>query len=137
MASVTIFQRIEGQWVEGPPAFSLTGNLNRLVFISLFSDRRAEAEEMPNPLERRGWWADTYRKRPLGSRLWMLDRAKWGQETLIQAQEFAEEALQWLVDEGAAQAVRVEAERQNDLLALRVEITRPDGQTETLKALWG
>jgi len=69
--------------------------------------------------------------------LWLLNRAKWEQETLNQAQEYAAEALQWLVDEGAAKAVSVEAERQHDLLAMRVDITRPDGQTETLKALWG
>jgi len=64
----------------------------------------------------------------IGSRLWLLSREKQVQEVLNRAREYAAEALQWLIDDGIAQDVEIEASFDRPgLLALLVTITRPPG----------
>lgn len=98
--------------------------LRTAVIVSLFSDRRAEADdEIPDGSDdRRGWWFGT-----IGSRLWLLARAKEMPDTLARARAYAIEALQWLIDDGVATAVEVTAEwAQRGVLALHVAITLAD-----------
>lgn len=98
--------------------------LRTAVIISLFTDRRAEADdEIPDGSDdRRGWWAGSS-----GSRLWLLARAKEMPDTLARARTYAIEALQWLVDDGVATAVEVTAEWvRRGVLGLRVSINLAD-----------
>lgn len=99
--------------------------LRTAVIISLFTDRRVEADdEIPDGSDdRRGWWADP----TLGSRLWLLARAKETPDTLARARTYAAESLQWLIDDGMATAIDVLAEwPRRGMLALRVTITIAD-----------
>lgn len=108
------------------------GGLETAVIISLFSDRQASAnDEIPDGSgDLRGWWGDL----PLdadatpdliGSRLWLLTRAKATEANRRLAQLYCQEALQWLLDGGIAQAVTVTtAWRGIDRLDIRVVITR-------------
>lgn len=68
------------------------------VIISLYTDRRAlDSDEIPGgDTDRRGWWGDSFRPRPIGSRLWLLSREKTLQSVLDRAAEYALEALLWL-----------------------------------------
>lgn len=103
--------------------------LQTAVILSLFTDRRAlDEDRLPDgSSDRRGYWADAYRDRPHGSRLWLLHREKEQDEVLRRAQEYAEEALAWLVEDGVAEAVEVEAwHMRRDTLGLRVVIRRGD-----------
>lgn len=116
-----------------PPAIDLAlsgydltteDGLRTAVIISLFTDRRAEADdEIPDGSDdRRGWWAGS-----LGSRLWLLARAKEMPDTLARARAYAIEALQWLIDDDVATAVDVTAEwARRGVLGLRVVITLAD-----------
>ncbi len=116
--------------------------LETSVIISLFSDRRAEIDDIlpdPNNMNRRGWWGDLVspvtENDKIGSRLWLLNREKTLESVLIRAKEYAEESLQWMLDDGAAVKIVVEAERQgtvgNDRLALKAQIHRNDGNIES------
>lgn len=117
-----------------PPAIDLAvdgydlateDGLRTAVIVSLFTDRRAEPDdEIPDGSgDRRGWWADP----TLGSRLWLLARAKETPDTLARARAYAIEALQWLVDDGVATAVDVTAEwARRGVLGLRIAITLAD-----------
>lgn len=105
--------------------------LVRAVLISLFTWRRAKQDDsLPGNL-RMGWWGDSFASVPndrIGSRLWLLSRAKLLPETVALAKEYAEEALQWLVDDGVAARVEVQAERQGlQTLALGCRIYKSDG----------
>ncbi|WP_445157414.1 phage GP46 family protein [Halomonas sp. E14] len=103
--------------------------LTTAVILSLFTDRRAlPADRLPDGTgDRRGWWADAYLDRPMGSRLWLLHREKEQEAVLRRAHEYAEEALAWLVEDGVAEAVEVEAwHMRRDTLGLRVVIRRGD-----------
>ena len=100
--------------------------LVRAVFISLFTWRRAQPDDDLPGTERMGWWGDSFAPVEgdrIGSRLWLLARAKLLPDTPAKAKEYAEEALQWLLDDGVAAKVDVQAERQGlETLAMRVVI---------------
>lgn len=100
------------------------------VTISLFTDRRAlDSDTLPDGSDdRRGWWGDSYRDRPIGSRLWLLSREKAMPDTLERARGYAEEALEWLKTAGRVSTVNVRAEQLHQgWLYLYIALTLPDG----------
>lgn len=109
--------------------------LETAVLLSLFTDRRAnDDDQLPDAgtqaeREPRGWWGDTYADTPgdrIGSRLWLLAREKQIDSVLQRAQQYAAEALQWLVDDGVAREVGVTAEIVKEgVLGLAIQIVRP------------
>lgn len=122
----------------------LDEGLETNVFISLFTDARAdEGDILPDPdqtVNRRGWWADSTADNPddkIGSKLWLLDRAKTVDEILPQAQKYAREALQWMIDEKIAIKIDVVAEKRgtvtNPVLALTVKIFKKDNNKEVFE----
>lgn len=102
--------------------------LSRAVIISLFSWGRARPDDELPGTARMGWWGDSYAPNAgdrIGSRLWLLARAKITVRTPMLAKEYAEEALAWLVTDGVASQVLVEAERQGlSQIAIRCQIVR-------------
>lgn len=112
--------------------------LEQLVWISLFSDRRAGTDdELPDrggdPVYRGGWWADTYTGDAFGSKLWLLARSPVNATTLLKVRQYAEEALAWMVDAGIAARVDVAAERQDlGRVALKVVVSKTDGGQEAV-----
>lgn len=125
MQKLTLF--IDGVAAIAP---DVTEDLPRAVLISLFSWRRAELDDDLPGSNKYGWWGDTYPVESndrIGSRLWLLNRAKLTTETVLRAKQYAEQSLQWLVDDGVAASVTVIAERQGlSMLALAVLIVRGD-----------
>lgn len=106
--------------------------LRTAVIISLFTDRRVETDELsPEDKSRRGWFGDLYADPVgdlIGSRLWLLKRAKASDETRNLAEDYAQEALQWLIDDGVADSIDVSAAfDKNKALALTCIITKPNG----------
>jgi phage gp46-like protein len=101
------------------------------VIISLFSDARAaDDDELPNPGgDRRGWWADTYAPIPgdvTGSKLWLLARSKNTPDVLAKAQQYARDALAWLVEDGIASGIAAVASfPQLGWFSISVTINRP------------
>lgn len=105
--------------------------LETAVVLSLFTDRRAASDDpVPDGADRRGWWADGVTGEAgdrIGSRLWLLWREKQMPSVLVRARQYAEEALAWLVTDGVARRIEVQASiPQRDVLRLDVAIDRPD-----------
>lgn len=108
--------------------------LETAVIISLFTDRRASAEQIPVELPQddlRGYWGDVSNATPsdqTGSLLWLLAREKQLPQILGRAQQYCREALAWLVEDLVATRVEVTAEfvAQGWMLLL-VDIFRPTG----------
>jgi len=122
--------------------------LNTAVIMSLFTDRRASDDDvLPSSSDdKRGSWMDSFpdvEGDKIGSRLWLLDRAKLTQDTVDKVKYYCEEALAWLVQDGIAKAVNVVTEvvRKHPLgiIAATIDIVRPDGNIERYKFadLWG
>lgn len=106
--------------------------LVRAVVISLFTWRRANPDDDLPGDQRMGWWGDSFAVElndKIGSRLWLLSRAKITNDTVARAQEYAEEALQWLIADGVAARVEVEAQRIDTFtLGLAVRVYKTDGR---------
>lgn len=104
--------------------------LERAVIISLFTWRRADPDDKLPGSSKYGWWGDTYaavKGDRIGSKLWLLMRSKLTNEVLAQAKEYAEESLQWLIEDRVATSVTVEVARGGlDQLNLKVIIAKPD-----------
>ena len=116
--------------------------LETAVLISLFTRQRAREDDvLPDSRSgnREGWWADAYSEiedNNIGSRLWFLSREKLTTNTLNRAKTYSAEALQWLIDDGIADAVDVETERQGSMLAIGVSITKPGNPASKWQAVW-
>jgi phage gp46-like protein len=83
--------------------------LQTAVVLSLFLDARARPDDGAEG-HRRGWVGDAFTPEDrVGSRLWLLKREKHTEETRRRAEDYANEALAWLVDAGLATSVSVTA----------------------------
>ncbi len=106
--------------------------LRSAIVLSLFTDRRARDDDaLPQEgADRRGWWADALgdENDQIGSRLWLLGREKMTPETVAKAQEYAEEALTWLIRDGVIRSLSVEVEIIGpSALGLAITVGRGDG----------
>lgn len=103
------------------------------VLVSLFTDRRANADDViPNGTgDRRGCWTDAWPEVAgdlIGSRLWLLSREKQLPDVLQRAQTYAEEALAWLVEDGIAKSVSAPSEWvKPGVLGMLIDIRLMDG----------
>lgn len=129
-----------GDWAREPSGhLALGDDLETAVWMSLFTDRRATDDDVltDGTDDRRGCWTDTYTEKPIGSRLWLLDRAKRLPETLRLAEGYAREALAWLVEDGVAARVDVTAEWAGPtFMAIRPVIIHRDGRRADLRFDW-
>ena len=128
------------------------GGLRTSVLLSLFTDARAAADDVlptdaPGPVpgrpDRRGWWGDPPDATDgsgdrYGSRLWLLERAPRTEQIRVLAEDYAREALQWLLDRNIAARIDVAADWRThegpgfDHLVMVVEITRRNGAQVSL-----
>lgn len=121
--------------------------LDTAVILSLFTDRRAEADDIipGGSGDKRGAWIDSFADDAddkFGSRLWLLESAKLIQDTVNRVREYCAEALAWMVKDGVAKAVNVTTQivRHHPLgiIAAQIDIEKPDGSTSRYKfeKLW-
>lgn len=105
------------------------------MLLSLFCDAPArEGDEIPDGTDnRRGWWGDEFGEVPndhLGSRLWLLARALKVPHTLKRAEDYAREALAWMLEDRVAERLDVvatflDANEHEAGYALAVTVYRP------------
>jgi phage gp46-like protein len=135
-----------GDWLLDPPGLAADRDLESAVILSLFTDASAREDDVIPDLsdDRRGWWGnwEAPEALELGSRLWLLAREKSTEETRRRAEEYAAEALQWLLEDGVAARVDVEADYLElgpvppSTLALLVRIVRDDGSVYERHYAW-
>lgn len=144
----TVWRGFAGDLVVAGPSLLNDDGLQTAVVHSLFTDRLADVDDvLPSAsASRRGWWGDAFAEREgdlLGSRLWLLQREKQTTQVLRRAEEHALEALQWLLDDGIARAVDVQAlllqgDAGQGVLGLSVAVTRSTRPVERYRfeAFW-
>jgi phage gp46-like protein len=89
-------------------------DLTQLIFISLFTDRFVEKDELlaSDTGDQAGWWADAYSGvEKIGSKLHLLRRKLPTAANIQQAKIHCFEALQWMLDDGLLAKVEVEIKR--------------------------
>ncbi len=135
----TVWLGTHGDW-QMAGADLLQGNdLYTNVVNSLFSDRLAEASDvLPDTSgDRRGWWGDEGEEYPLGSRLWLLSRSKLTQKVANAAIDYANEALQWMLNDDVVAAINITtAITLPNMLGMQVALSQENGTTHTFKFAW-
>jgi phage gp46-like protein len=124
--------------------FESDEGLETAVAIALFSDRRVTDEELPLGQEsKRGWWGDMYSevdRDQIGSKLWTLAREKRTLETLRKTEDYAKEALKWMLEDGIAASIKAvatfEGEQTSGRWRLDIEILRPSGREFKYSVVW-
>jgi phage gp46-like protein len=116
-------------------------SLRTCVLISLLTEARANAEDLPAGQSLGGWWGDSYPDVPgykLGGRVWVLARGRATPETLILIEQAARAALQWMIDDGIAESVQVTTTRVGlDRFTARVLIQRQGALAPEWIDVWG
>ncbi|CAP57509.1 phage GP46 family protein [Gluconacetobacter diazotrophicus] len=147
-----------GDWSIVGGDLALGDDLTSAVMISIFTDRVAPAQPDTTDVavgitapsgptgsaqdDRRGWWGDAFADVPIGSRLWELARAVKAGATAIPAEVKAvlAEALQWMVDDGVASSVVVDAwwdPANRQAIAFSVTVTEATSSTPiTFRFSW-
>jgi phage gp46-like protein len=139
--------------VEILQAVELDDTLHTAVIISLFTDRRADDDTVlpVNQTDRRGWCGDEFmtpasanaaidKSESWGSHLWLCYVTKSVVDVLERARFAAWEALQWLVRDGIADRIVVEASwsgADSNRLALRPRIFEAGNLKPVYDVLWG
>lgn len=131
---------VSADWsIQGEGDVLLAPPLETAVFVSLFTDRRAGRDDLlpPGETDPRGWWAEMLDDKPIGSRLWLLRRAKRLPETLRLAQDYIRESLAWMIEEGLAVRIEVAADwAARSRIAAVITIHRADGTQSAVTASW-
>lgn len=131
-------------------AMELENTLATAVVLSLFTDRRAGRDDAL-PLhsdDRRGWPGEEFMPVPdaggepeaWGSLLWLLWTGKVTPEVLERARFSAKESLAWMLRDGVASRVDVQAVwvgPNNDVLAVRPTIWQGAKALPVYDVLWG
>lgn len=108
-------QSMRGDWAVANGALVSGQDVVSAVLISLLTDRLAmPGDAIPDAppvglADRRGWWGDADPEYPIGSRLWLLDRVKGPMDVAARAEDYAKEALQWMLDDGVVANFDVKA----------------------------
>lgn len=117
MSDISSVWDVESQhcdYVVSNGSFQSGSDVETAVLISLFTDRLADENDvLPDtrpgyPGDRRGWWGDDPQNL-MGSRLWLLKRSKGPLDVAAKAEEYAAEALQWMIDDGVVAEFDIEA----------------------------
>lgn len=119
--------------------FTSTQGFDTALVMSLGCERRADVSEVLRPELRRGWFGNELNSDgfEIGSKLWLLDQARLTQNTLNSAIDYAKKGLQWLVDEGHLDNVRVDGRFTNSGILLTINLERSNAITESLSyELW-
>lgn len=111
--------------------------LETAMMITLLTDKQADIEdELPDESGYRGgWFGDAIpvvADYKIGTKLWLLQRAKTISEIPARAKEYLKDGFQWMVDDGIVQAVNIIVERRRDLkttLSFALSFVKPEGQT--------
>lgn len=110
-----------------PGDFRAEQGLATQVLICLMTDRRVEASELRSGDVNRGWPGDSFdlaaQETALGSRLWLLRRAALVEGVEKLAEDYASEALQPLVDQGAVASFTVTALRLSGRNGLTLDVS--------------
>lgn len=95
--------------LDGPTSdLATTQGYETALMCSLFSDRRAAADEVGDPFKRRGWIGNLVADTPgdnYGSGLWLYEQRRGTQEVCTALAQEARTSLSWMIDESLVSTV--------------------------------
>lgn len=128
-----------GDWELSGAQLRTGDDLATAIYISLFTDRAAGPDDviLDGSGDPRGWVGDIGQDHQIGSRLWLLERAKQTNETLAKAKDYVEEAIQWFVDDGVVAKFGILVEwTRSGMLGISITAYKRDGSKAVVKYEW-
>ncbi len=113
--------------------FELDNGLQTPILISLLSNARADASEIPIVEFRDGWYGNLIWNQngyQQGSKLWLLYQSRLTQQIMLRAKNYTEIALNWMLEDGLLKNLTVDVV-QND--STSVTITIKSDTSENIK----
>jgi len=113
--------------------FILTEGLDTALDMSILEQRRADASEVVRPELRRGWWGNTLNDLAfeIGSKLWLLSQARKTQSTLNSAEDYAQNALEWMLADDLVDDINVNAYFENNTMYLKLDLLKQNNLIHT------
>jgi len=134
---------VNGKFTIGITGSDLTQDdgFDTAINLSLFTDKRASDDRIQEEVNNKGSLHDLVSKvqgRKHGSLLWLLDMARLTPATRNDAATYAQQALNWFVEDGLAKSVIAIAEIvPRSGIRLQIVITYNNGQVSTrYRNLW-
>lgn len=125
--------------IDGADFASTDGFLTALE-VSILTDARADASEVPNAFLRRGYIGDILTSnigRSLGSTLWLYSQARLTTEIINRIRNDARSSLLWLTVDGVARSVTVTAEKTGlRVVTVLIDIVPNEGALQRYTVLW-
>jgi phage gp46-like protein len=128
-----------GDWAAGGADLQAGNDLETAILISIFTDRETAPDDVisDGTTDPRGWIGDAGEDYKIGSRLWLLTRAKQTTETLQRASDYIAEALQWLIDDGVVARFDITVEwTRPSMLGALVVAYKGDGTETSMNFSW-
>lgn len=126
-----------GDWQQEVGDLSSGSDLETAIYISLFTNRLARADDNYNGNDRQGWWGDEGADYAIGSRIWLLQRQKLTTTIANSAVSYAKESLQWLIDDGVVESVDITSQIvYPSRLYMAITYQKPDLTSTTVQYRW-
>lgn len=106
--------------------FKLTEGFETALLVSLFSDRRAYLDEVPDPEKRRGWIGDLVSEKPgdkIGSGLWFYEQSRLSVDDENGVRDEAEKSLDWTITDSWITHVQAQTEKIPSKRSLKLNLT--------------
>ena len=117
--------------------FLTTNTLETAFITSLFTNKRATATEVPSAYLRGGWWGNLFMPTPQGSKMWLAHQAVSNAATLTSVISYAQDALQWMIDQEYADTINVTGSNNRGKIALKISVIKNGSKiTEKVYNLW-
>jgi len=106
------------------------------IEMSLFTYARADASQVPEPQNRRGWFGDQFSTLVdfrLGSLLWLLEQARNTIVTASNGVTYVQEALSWMARKGYVDLIEVTSSRnlKEGILTLTTTVRIDNDEVKT------
>lgn len=120
--------------------FASARGFETAIPTSFFTDSRASAVQVQQAELRRGWAGNLLYLddgRELGGLLWILDQARLTADTINFAKSFAQDSLQWLIDDGLARSIKITVVRDGGRsIKISTDIMTVDNSVQRYFTLW-
>lgn len=119
-----------------------TAGMDSAIFVSLFTDRRANPDEVGDPMKRRGWCGTQNtpdRQGNRGSGIWLYEQRRLTPETTEGVRMEAHQSLYWMVTDRLAKQFEIEANPAPENRSLVINIrafASSGGVTDHSYSLW-
>lgn len=131
--------------IKGVGRLEVDDGLETAVLLSLFTDAPATLDELAaagltREQNRGAWWGNDYPDvdGDMGSKLWLLERAKRTDETLARARDYATEAVAWMITDGLASQIPITTAwyQRTGFLVLGAQMYRPGDLQPRWRRVW-